>query len=107
MKISEQMDANDIQILVFQGSWCPMCVSAMPQIAQFISTNSVDEQRVEIVNVNRTKSEPADRIAEYHITRVPTVIIEGKGKEIGRITEFAPLGWKTELENRFKEIKNI
>lgn len=104
MKISEQMDAKNINILVFQGSWCPMCVSAMPQIAKFISTNSVDESKVEIINVNRTKSEPADRIAEYNITRVPTVVIKENGKEVSRITEFAPLGWKTELENIFEGI---
>jgi thiol-disulfide isomerase/thioredoxin len=107
MNIKQEMDTNNLELLVFQGSWCPMCVSAMPHIANFISTNSIDEKRVEIVTVNRTKTEPADKIADNSVTRVPTVILKSNGKEINRITEFAPLGWETELKNLFETVKEI
>ncbi|MCB0703030.1 MAG: thioredoxin family protein [Candidatus Kapaibacterium sp.] len=104
MSIKERIANDNINLLVFQGSWCPMCVSAMPQIAQFVSTNGVDENSIEIINVNNTKSEPAERIAEYNITRVPTVIFLKDGNEVDRITEFAPSGWKTEIENKINSI---
>lgn len=104
MSIKEKIESDDIKVLVFQGSWCPMCVSAMPQIAQFVSANNVDENSVEIINVNSFKSEPADRIAEYKISRVPTVILLKNGQEAERITEYAPSGWKAEIESKINAI---
>ena len=104
MSIKEKIESDDIKVLVFQGSWCPMCVSAMPQIAQFVSVNDVDENSVEIINVNSFKSEPADRIAEYKISRVPTVILLKNGQEAERITEYAPSGWKAEIESKINAI---
>lgn len=104
MSIKEKIENNNIKTLVFQGSWCPMCVSAMPQIAQYVSANNIDESTIEIINVNAFKTEPADRIAEYRITRVPTVIFLKDGKEFDRITEFAPKGWKSEMEEKIESI---
>ena len=95
---------ENLKMLVFQGSWCPMCVSAMPQIAQFVANNQIKENRVEIINVNSYKTEPADRIKEYNITRVPTLIILKDGNEVDRITEYAPEGWNQEIESRIKNI---
>jgi thiol-disulfide isomerase/thioredoxin len=100
MSIKEKIESDNIKMLVFQGSWCPMCVSAMPQIAQFVSSNDIDENAIEVITVNSSKSEPADRIAEYKISRVPTVIFLQNGKETQRITEYAPSGWKTEIEQK-------
>lgn len=91
-------------MLVFQGSWCPMCVSAMPQIAHFVSANDIDEKSIEVINVNSFKTEPADKIAEYKITRVPTVIFLRNGKELERITEYAPSGWKSAIEEKINTI---
>lgn len=105
MNLQNEMNTNNLELTVFQGSWCPMCVSAMPEIAKFISTNSIDENRVEIVTVNRTKTEPADKLKADSITRVPTVVLKSNGKEVNRITEFAPLGWQTELKNLFATVK--
>ncbi len=104
MSIKAKIETENIKILVFQGSWCPMCVMAMPQIAQFVSANEIDENTVEVINVNAFKSEPADRIAEYNISRVPTVILLKNGVEAERITEYAPSGWKAEIEVKINTI---
>ncbi|MFA7326953.1 MAG: thioredoxin family protein [Candidatus Kapaibacterium sp.] len=104
MSIKEKINNNNIKMLVFQGSWCPMCVSAMPQIAQFVSDNDVDEKALEVINVNMFKSKPADKIAEHKITRVPTVIFLQDGKEVGRITEYAPSGWKSAIVEKINTI---
>ncbi|PKL77917.1 MAG: hypothetical protein CVV25_13295 [Ignavibacteriae bacterium HGW-Ignavibacteriae-4] len=104
MSIKDKIESNNIKAIVFQGSWCPMCVSAMPQIAHFVSSNEVDENAIEIINVNLSKTKPADRIAEHNITRVPTVILLKDGKEFDRITEYAPKGWKTELEEKINAV---
>ena len=104
MSIKEKIESDNIKMLVFQGSWCPMCVSAMPQIAQFVSSNDIDEKAIEIITVNSSKSEPADRIAEYKISRVPTVVFLQNGKETQRITEYAPSGWKSEIEQKINAI---
>lgn len=102
--MQEKFEQKNLKMLVFQGSWCPMCVTAMPQIAHFVAGNSIDEAKVEVINVNAYKTEPADRIKEYNITRVPTVVILKDGSEVDRITEYAPMGWKAEIEDRIGNI---
>ncbi len=104
MSIRDKIDNNNVKILVFQGSWCPMCVTAMPQIAQFVSANNISENSIEVINVNSFKTEPADKIAEYNISRVPTVIILKEGVESSRITEYAPNGWRREIEEKVSAI---
>ena len=100
MKLKDKINKENIKLLVFQGSWCPMCVAAMPQIAYFMSNHKIDEDRIEIINVNNTKTEPNELIKQYSITRVPTIIFLKDNKEFARITEFAPKGWETEIEDR-------
>jgi len=106
MEIKDKFETKNIQMLIFQGSWCPMCVSAMPQLAHFISDNGINEDRVEVINVNPFKTKPADKLKEYSVSRVPTVILLVNGKERERITEYAPSGWKQELESLVDSIKD-
>lgn len=98
--MKEKFEQNNLKLLVFQGSWCPMCVSAMPHIAHFVSSNNIDESNIEVINVNLFKTKPADKLKEYSVTRVPTVIILKDGNELDRITEYAPNGWEQEIESR-------
>ncbi len=104
MSIKQKTEDKDVKILVFQGSWCPMCVSAMPQIASFLQKNEVDESRVEIFNVNRFKSKPKEEIKKYNISRVPTLVFLSDGEEKERITEYAPNGWVSEIEAKIESL---
>lgn len=104
MDIKQKTEDKDIRLIVFQGSWCPMCVSAMPQIANFLQKHSIDENRVDIINVNRFKTKPKEEIKKYNISRVPTIVFLSKGEEIERITEYAPSGWVEEIENKIESL---
>lgn len=105
MSLKSVFDSNNVEILVFQGSWCPMCVSAMPQIAKFVADNELNEEKIEVITVNPSKTEPVDSINKYKITRVPTIVFLKDGQEHSRITEYAPNGWKSELESKLVSIK--
>ncbi|MFN3195624.1 MAG: thioredoxin family protein [Chlorobiota bacterium] len=104
MDIKQKTEDKDIRLIVFQGSWCPMCVSAMPQIANFLQKHSFDESRVDIINVNRFKTKPKEEIKKYNISRVPTIVFLSDGEEKERITEYAPSGWVKDIEEKIELI---
>lgn len=105
MSLKEIFENNNVEMLVFQGSWCPMCVVAMPQIAKFIADNGLNEKKIEVITVNPSKTEPADSVNKYKITRVPTIVFLKDGQEQNRITEYATNGWRAELESKLESIK--
>lgn len=104
MDIKQKTEDKDIKMLVFQGSWCPMCVSAMPQVASFLQKHEIDESRVELINVNRFKTKPKEEIRKYNISRIPTIVFLSQEEEKVRITEYAPNGWVEEIETKIKSI---
>ena len=54
---------------------------------------SYPEQKVTIIAVNRKKEAPGGEEGVYNIQRVPTIIVQKYGKEIGRIIESPATGY--------------
>ena len=59
------------------------------------------ENKLEIIAVNRKKEAPGGEEGIYNIQRVPTIIVQKYGKEIGRIVEYPTSGY---LERDLLEI---
>jgi len=96
-KFASLVDEKNIKFLIFSGDWCPMCISAMPKLIKLANSLDLTEKEFELIEVNTSKSEPADLISQYNITRVPTVVVLSNNSEIGRITEYYNKSWADDL----------
>lgn len=96
-KIINLMSGNKITFLIFGGSWCSDTKSELPKIIKIFSLCGLDIETIEIIGVDRQKSEPSGQSMLYQIERVPTLIVLSNGNEIGRITEFPLHSWEDDL----------
>lgn len=51
------------------------------------------DSRLTIIAVNRKKESPTGDEVKYNVSKVPTIIVEKYGKEIGRIIEMPTTGY--------------
>jgi len=91
------IDEKNIKFLIFEGGWCPMCITAMPKLIKLANRLDLRENEFNVIEVNVSKSEPADLIAKYSISRVPTVVVLSNENELGRITEYYNKSWAEDL----------
>lgn len=77
--------ADDIDVLVWGGDWCPDCRAVLPDFAAALDAAGVPESSVETIDVDRDKNGPL--VEEYGVELIPTIVIEHDGKEIARFVE--------------------
>jgi hypothetical protein len=51
------------------------------------------DSRMTIIAVNRKKESPNGEESKYNVSKVPTIIVQKYGKEIGRIIEMPTSGY--------------
>jgi len=85
-------------ITIFMGTWCGDSKREVPRVLKMLDCCGFSEKNITLVMVSNKdslyKKSPQHEEAGKNIVRVPTIIIEQKGAEIGRIIEFP----KTSLE---------
>lgn len=85
-------------ITIFMGTWCGDSKREVPRILKMLDCCNFPAKNLTLVMVSNKdslyKKSPQHEEAGKNIVRVPTIIIEQKGTEIGRIIEFP----KTSLE---------
>lgn len=96
-KFKSNIDNKDMKLLYFTGGWCPMCRTAMPQTIDIFNKLQLEKDRVEIIEVNPYKTEPADKLKDNKIFFVPTIVVMSGEKELGRITETPTKSWEEDL----------
>jgi len=78
-------------VTIILATWCPDSKLNVPRLLKALALAANPELRVRLLGiankVNDKLSEPAEIIHKYSISRVPTVIVERDGKEVGRIVE--------------------
>jgi thiol-disulfide isomerase/thioredoxin len=92
--------STSLEVKIFFGDWC---IDSKKQVPAFLKTLELagnNKIRVTYINVNRDKKEPADILAGWNITTVPTFIVLVNDKEIARIAETP----KTSMDADFAEI---
>lgn len=84
---------NSYRITVFLGTWCEDSRRNFPRLMKILDATHYPKSKLRIIGVNRSKQAPNGEEVNYNISRVPTIILEKYGKEIGRITEEPETGY--------------
>lgn len=80
-------------IIVVLGTWCGDSHREVPRLMKILESVNYPEQKLTIIAVNRKKEAPGGEEGVYNIQRVPTIIVQKYGKEIGRIIESPASGY--------------
>jgi thiol-disulfide isomerase/thioredoxin len=79
-------------ITIFMGTWCGDSKREVPRVLKMLDCCGFSANNLTLVMVSNKdslyKKSPQHEEAGKNIVRVPTIIIEQKGTEIGRIIEF-------------------
>ena len=92
---------SSYSLIVFMGTWCEDSHREVPRLMKILESMNFPEQKLKIIAVNRKKEAPNGEEGVYNIQRVPTIIVQKYGKEIGRIIEYPTTGY---LERDLLEI---
>jgi hypothetical protein len=82
---------RETTVIIAAGTWCGDSKQYVPQLLRAL--HDADNRRIQIklVGIGNKFDEPAEFIKQHDIKKVPTVIVERQGREIGRIIE-TPVG---------------
>lgn len=79
-------------ITIFMGTWCGDSKRELPRVLKMLDCCAFPPENITMIMVSNKdslyKKSPQHEEAGKNIVRVPTIIIEHNGKEIGRIIEF-------------------
>lgn len=78
---------NDIQFVVFAGTWCEASQNLLPRFYKVMDIAGVPKQRITLCFLDRDKRSPQGIENNYAVYTTPVFIILQKGVEIGRISE--------------------
>ena len=88
-------------ITLFMGTWCGDSKREVPRVLKMLDCCGFPEKKLTLVMVsNQTdayKKSPQHEEAGRNIARVPTIIIEEKGNEVGRIIEYPVVSLEKDL----------
>ncbi len=84
-----------VTVKIVFGSWCSDSQAGVPVVLRLL--DAVPAVTTELLAVDREKKDPEGQAATLGIQRVPTVIVEQGGREIGRIVEFPKTSWRDDL----------
>ncbi|SHK11546.1 TlpA family protein disulfide reductase [Chryseobacterium polytrichastri] len=90
-------------ITAFIGTWCEDSHRDFPRLMKVLEAAKYPEGKITVIAVNRKKESPSGEEGLYNIQKVPTIIVERYGKEIGRIIEMPSTGY---IERDLVEILN-
>lgn len=92
---------KDKTITIFLGTWCGDSKREVPRFLKMLDCCGFPEDRIILVMLSNQdsayKMSPQRQEAGKNIVRVPTMIIEENGKEIGRIIEFPKISLEKDL----------
>ena len=83
------------------GTWCEDSHREVPRLFKILEALNYPEAKLTMIAVNRKKEAPSGEEGPFNIQKVPTIIVQKYGKEIGRIIENPSTGY---LERDLLEI---
>lgn len=84
---------NSYNLIVFIGTWCEDSHRDFPRLMKILEEVNYPDSKLTIIAVNRKKESPTGDEVRYNVQKVPTIIVEKYGKEIGRIIEMPTTGY--------------
>ena len=104
-ELSEIATDNGVDFLIFAGSWCEDTERELPKLYKLITGAGIFPDKIFLYGVDRQKIEPSGTANYYKIEKVPTLVLEVEGEEIGRIVENPKLSWEEDILNILREYK--
>ncbi len=98
-RLAPLLNAPNISLLIFGGSWCGDTKSEFPKYFKLLSALNFPHTSLSLHGVSRKKTEPTGIAQRYAIKRVPTLVVLKGGKEIGRIVEYPTESIEKDLFN--------
>ena len=89
------------KIIVVLGTWCEDSHREVPRLFKILEALDFPDSKLSLIAVNRKYEAPGGEEGIYNIQKVPTIIVQKYGKEIGRIIESPKSGY---LERDLLEI---
>lgn len=80
-------DFDSVKTIIVMGTWCSDSREQVPDFFKVMDEAGYPADYVDIICVNREKTDPSDDVDSLNIELVPTFIFYRQGKEIGRIVE--------------------
>ena len=88
-------------VTIFMGTWCGDSKREVPRVLKMLDCCGFSEKNITLVMVSNKdtlyKKSPQHEEAGRNIVRVPTIIIEQKGTEVGRIVEFPKMSLEKDM----------
>ncbi|MCZ2083028.1 MAG: thioredoxin [Flavobacteriales bacterium] len=92
---------SSYNITLVMGTWCEDSHREVPRLFKILEALNYPEAKLTMIAVNRKKEAPSGEEGPFNIQKVPTIIVQKYGKEIGRIIENPSTGY---LERDLLEI---
>lgn len=89
----KKRNLSTYNLTVFIGTWCEDSHRDFPRFMKILENAGYPEDSLTIIGVNRKKESPTGDEVRYNVQKVPTIIVEKYGKEIGRIVERSTTGY--------------
>lgn len=84
---------NSYTLTVVMGTWCEDSHREVPRLMKILEELKYPDQKLTIIAVNRKKESPSGEEGVYNVQKVPTIIVQKYGREIGRIIESPKSGF--------------
>jgi thiol-disulfide isomerase/thioredoxin len=84
---------SSYSLIVFMGTWCEDSHRDFPRLMRILDELKYPDGKLTIIAVNKKKESPTGDEGIYNIQKVPTIIVQKYGKEIGRIIEMPTTGY--------------
>ena len=87
-----QEHANDFQMLIFAGTWCPDTHNLLPEFYRLADASGYADSSITLIGVDHNKTTLDNLSKTFHLVDVPTFIVMKNGKEVGRVVEYGESG---------------
>jgi Thioredoxin len=78
---------QEVTVMIAAGTWCGDSKHYVPQLLRALHDAGNQRIQIKLVGIANKFVEPAEFVKQREIKKVPTIIVERKGHEIGRIVE--------------------
>lgn len=76
-----------LTVIIAAGTWCGDSKHYVPQLLRALHEAGNQHIQIKLIGIANKFVEPADFVKQRDIKKVPTIIVERQGREIGRIIE--------------------
>lgn len=95
------------QFVVVMGTWCEDSHYEFPRLVKLFDALGIPPKRFQIFGVNKDKTEPADVVAAYKVTKVPILLMKDADATEWQtvVTEKPQISWEVDLLSALRKAK--